>query len=285
MQASNEPAPVYFAVNAIKTTDDAVTRAFAQNSFAVDACTVGAGALVSGCLKAQDAHAVASHAAYTLFHSGSILVSDLAAQCIAQIAVPRTKPEAFLEVGSGRGTKTILLQSVAQRRFSSQMSLTALDSHEFKGDLLHKRADSYGVQVADTICADATDLTAALGDRDFDAAFIDAPCSGLGTLRRHPEIRWRLTSDDIDSLAMLSVRMMEEVARFVRVGGMLTYATCTVTPEENEYAVKRFLESEIGARYRIVPCAVNAESKLFCKTVLASGGCDAHFAAVLKRIS
>lgn len=219
-----------------------------------------------------------------LFDAGQILVSDAAAQCAAQVALPPDDPGDFLEVGSGRGTKTILLQSGALRRYGHQMELTALDSHGFKDEILRKRAKVYGIHVPEILEADACNLSSTFGNRVFGAAFIDAPCTGLGTLRRHPEIRWKLRSHEVETLASQGYRMLDEVSKHVAVGGQLTYATCTVSAEENEYVIKRFLESESGARYKIVPCSVNGLSKLFMKTPLTSNGCDAHFAALLRRI-
>lgn len=284
MRASNTQAPVYFAVNLAHTTDEQVVSKLRSDKVDFTAGSATDDAAIAGCLKAHDASAVASHAARKLFEEGSILVSDAAAQRIARLALPEHKPARFLEACAGRGTKTILLQSDAMRIYGSQMQLVTVDSHDFKGELLRKRAQAYGIEVAQIVCADATDLSATFNGPLFDAAFIDAPCSGIGTLRRHPEIRWRIAQQDIDDLSALDTAMLEEVARYVKVGGQLTYATCTVMAEENEYTVKRFLESEIGASYRIVPCAINAASRLFCKTTVAIDGCDAHFAAVLRRI-
>lgn len=282
MAECNAQAPVFFGVNACKVDDAEVLRAFGRSKVDVQPVQLHAGQRIPGCLRAGSQSAVGTRAAYNMFSHGELLVSDAAAQAIAQLALPREKPSRFLEVGSGRGTKTILLQSGAQRRYGSQMDLTAVDFHGFKDDLLRKRAQLYGVQLADVLCADARNLDEGLGV--FDAVFVDAPCSGLGTLRRHPEIRWRLRPGQVQQLADNAVAILRGVAGHVAVGGMLAYATCTVSPDENEYAVKRFLESHEGGAFRIEPCPANPLSKLFFKTRLAPGGCDAHFAATMRRV-
>ena len=75
----------------------------------------------------------------------------------------------------------------------------------------------------------------------FDRVVVDAPCSGLGTLRRDPDVRWRRTAEDLGPLAHTQRRMLHEVARAVRPGGLLVYATCSSEPEENEAVVEAFL--------------------------------------------
>lgn len=285
MVLCNQQAPVFFAINAVKADETQVVQAFAQNGLLLQPVRLSVGGeVVPGCYHASETTMVASRTARELFDSGRILVSDAAAQCVAHRALPPYDPGDFLEVGSGRGTKTILMQSEALRRYGHQVEWTAIDSHGFKDEILRRRAKVYGIRLDDALKVDACDLSAVFGSRVFGAAFIDVPCTGLGTLRRHPEIRWKLRSHEVESMAAQGYRMLDEVSKHVVVGGQLTYATCTVSAEENEYVIKRFLGSEAGANYKIVPCSVNGLSKLFMKTPLTADGCDAHFAACLRRI-
>jgi 16S rRNA (cytosine967-C5)-methyltransferase len=87
--------------------------------------------------------------------------------------------------------------------------------------------------------ADAADILP-FGE-DFTCVLLDAPCSGLGTLRRDPDIRWRRLADDLPSLAEAQLRMLERAAAVVQIRGRLIYATCSSEPEENEAVVSRFL--------------------------------------------
>ena len=201
-------------------------------------------------------------------------MSDVAAQRVAMLALPEEKPAAFLEIGAGRGTKTILLQSNAQRKYGSQMKHYTLDNHEFKARVLRERAEKYGIEVADALTLDATEMTAEDFPETFDAVFIDAPCSGLGTLRRHPEIRWRLKPEDITSMASINLDLLIEATKMVKPGGVITYATCTVFPEENEQVVERFLKTKFGEQFEI-------EEQV--QTTLTTNGPDAHYAARLRR--
>src|SRR5206468_3053245 len=76
----------------------------------------------------------------------------------------------------------------------------------------------------------------------FDCVLLDAPCSGLGTLRRDPDIRWRRSPDDLERLATIQVGMLGRAGEVVADGGRLVYATCSSEPEENEAVIRRFLE-------------------------------------------
>lgn len=85
-----------------------------------------------------------------------------------------------------------------------------------------------------------------LKENSFDRVLVDAPCSGTGTLRRNPEIRWRISADDIDDLSARQKQLLLNASRVVKRGGRLVYSTCSVEPEENELVVQAFLENNIN---------------------------------------
>lgn len=278
MRASNEPAPLFVAVTEIEATLDEVRSAFAEAGSAAEPVEID-GARVPGCLRVSDPRVLQDARVKRLFAQGKVLVSDAASQLVAASVLPAHMPASFLEVGAGRGTKTILLQSGALRAYGSQMELVALDNHAFKTDLLRERARTYGAHVAEALTGDATKLDEVLGARLFDAVFIDAPCSGLGTLRRHPEIRWRLTEERMGELAALGLALLRSAAGHVSPRGQLAYATCTVAHVENNAVVKRFLESPEGAGFELAPIA----GRSCVATRLAPGTSDAHFAVRFAR--
>ena len=100
-----------------------------------------------------------------------------------------------------------------------------------------------------------TSFDAMLGEPvKFDTVFIDAPCSGTGTMRRHPEIPWRLTENDVTTvLPKLQLTMLKEASARVAAGGELIYATCSVFDEENTQVVDAFLASSEGADFSVAP--------------------------------
>lgn len=279
MAVSNEPAPVFVAVNGLKTTDEAVISAFERAGSSLVAVNLG-GQRVAGCYRLPDARALLAVPVKQLFGEGKILVSDAASQTVAAAVLPTGgKPSSFLEIGAGRATKTILLQSNAKRLYGSQLDLWTLDNREFKTKLLEERARCYGAEVSHACTGDATDLDAVFPDREFGCVFIDAPCSGLGTLRRHPEIRWRITERDIEALSSTGRAMLASAASHVEVGGTLAYATCTVLRDENVRVVESFLKSEAGTGFRLDTIG----GKPCFSTRLAPRSSDAHFAVRMVR--
>jgi 16S rRNA (cytosine967-C5)-methyltransferase len=85
-----------------------------------------------------------------------------------------------------------------------------------------------------------------------DAALIDAPCTGTGTFRRHPDGKWRIQPEDLAALVTLQAAILDAAAGLLRAGGVLVYATCSLEPEENALQVRAFLERQHGA-FRLVP--------------------------------
>ena len=280
MTASNEPAPLFVAVNAARATDDEVLAVLREAKEDPQPVAVD-GTVVPGCFRLGNGAVLLDGRVRRLLNGGKLLVSDAASQAVAaRVTAAAGAPEAFLEVGAGRGTKTILLQSDFLRTNGAQVgTFCTVDSHQFKTGLLERRAADYGIRVAEALTGDGTRLDGVVGSRQFSAVFIDAPCTGLGTLRRHADIRWRLRQPLIAEHAQLDGRLLASAAAHVAPGGLLAYATCTVTPAENERAVEAFLASEAGAAFAVEEQA----GRPFFATQLVPGGCDAHFLALLRR--
>ena len=269
MRACNTDAPVFIAVNSVKGDFEQVEEAFDQAGSLLETSED-----VQGCYRVKEARSLRNADVRALFEAGEVLVSDEGAQTVAQLAMPAQEPESFLEIGSGRGTKTILLQSAAHRAFGHCVPMTSVDDHDFKGKILGERCTAYGIDTVEPLTADARTISQELPEGSFDAVLLDAPCSGVGTLRRHPEIRWRLKPEDITSMASINLDLLIEAAKMVKPGGVITYATCTVFPEENEQVVERFLKTKFGEQFEI-------EEQV--QTTLATNGPDAHYAARLRR--
>lgn len=289
MRASNEPAPVFMAVNLAKTTDREVFETLRDAKAEPETFSFG-DKVVPGCFRIANSHALADGRVRHLFQTGKVLVSDAASQYIAYMTTQTAygsrsrkeeEPVRFLEIGAGRATKTIMLQSQSKRFKDRYLDMTCIDNQEFKVNLLRKRLVEYGLPKARAIVADATTLEDTLEPASFDAVFLDAPCTGIGTLRRHPEIRWRVDEEAIAQSAALQGELLANAAAMVKPGGVLVYATCTVTSEENVGVVKAFLDSELGAHFRVAPI----EGKAAFVSELRPGMSDAHFAVRMVRLS
>src|SRR5262249_54094489 len=120
-------------------------------------------------------------------------------------------------------------------------SVLATDLHAHKLHRLEAEARRLGLW--DRLRLRAHDALTPLprGEGPFDAVLLDAPCSGLGTLRRHPELRYRRTEEDVARLAQLQAQLLEQVQSQVRPGGLLVYAVCSTEPEEGLQQVERFV--------------------------------------------
>ena len=274
MKASNDAAPLFIAVNALQATDEEVVSLFEEAGASLEPAGSG-GVETPGCYRVSNARSLSDGRIQRLFSQGKILVSDASAQAIAKCVLEDEKPDTLLEIGSGRGTKTLLLQSLSQRLYGEQLTISCMDSHGFKTELLRERAKTYGAEIHDLITGNATRLDSVIADRTFAGIFIDAPCSGLGTLRRHHEIRWRLQPEQIKELADVDLSLLKSAASHVVPGGQIVYSTCTVTYAENYDVVKRFLESKEGESFKLAPI----NSKSCFASMLTDGSPDAHFAA------
>ncbi|HSO74405.1 MAG TPA: RsmB/NOP family class I SAM-dependent RNA methyltransferase, partial [Blastocatellia bacterium] len=143
-----------------------------------------------------------------------------------------------------------------------------------------------GVHSIDAIALDASHtLPFASDGAQFDRVLIDAPCSGTGTLRRNPEIKWRLTPDDMPRLAEVQLSLLARAAELTRSGGRLVYSTCSVEREENEEVIARFLEA--GAPVRVIesnaPAAVITPDR-FVRTFPHRNLSDGFFAATIEKV-
>ncbi len=123
--------------------------------------------------------------------------------------------------------------------------VTAIDIHEHRCALVQENAEGLGVaDLVDVQCLDATALPAELVGDGFDRVLVDAPCSGLGSLRRRPDARWRMSIDDVADLVLLQRALLTSGAAALKVGGTLVYSVCTLTDAES-VGNDRWLEREL----------------------------------------
>lgn len=277
LAGSNEPAPLFVAINAAKADEAEVVETIVAAHGDPVAVSVN-GEDIPGCYCLSEGRVLFDGRVRHMIQTGQLLVSDASSQQIARLVLPEEKPASLLEVGAGRGTKTVLIQSDAQRRYGSQIDeYVTVDNLEFKTNITVERAEEYGIHVSESITGDATALDDVVGERAFDVVFIDAPCSGLGTLRRHPEIRWRLNPEKIDEFAKTGLALLKSASTHVVPGGSIVFSTCTITRAENIDVVKAFLASDEGASFALAPIG---GAPCF-NPALKPGSPDAHFAVRL----
>jgi 16S rRNA (cytosine967-C5)-methyltransferase len=213
------------------------------------------------------------------FHQGLIRVQDEASQLAAHLLAPQSGDQ-VLDLCAGSGGKTLHLAALMQNKGK----ITAADIHYNKLKLLLSEANRLGVTIIRTIQADGAERNRVFRE-NFDKILVDAPCSGLGTLRRNPEIRWRLQSNEIKTFKKKQKRLLQTAAGYLKPGGSLAYCVCTTTAEENEEVAFEFLEDNKEFKLKSPPNfpAGLISKRGFLRTFPHLHGTDGFFGALFAR--
>ena len=218
------------------------------------------------------------------FRDGLFEVQDEGSQLVPYLLDP--KPTAkVLDACAGAGGKTLELAALMKNRGE----IVAADVNSFRLDQLRKRAQRAGVSnVRIRQVQDIADLAEQYTDY-FDVVLIDAPCSGIGTLRRNPGMKWMVTEETIREVSEKQLHILEACVPFVKTGGRVAYATCTLFREENETVVENFLKAHAEfalddppldrARFDFSPYSVGK----YIKFIPYRDGTDGFFIAVMKK--
>jgi 16S rRNA (cytosine967-C5)-methyltransferase len=217
LEAANRPAPLTLRVDARRADPDAVAAELRTAGAAVDA-----GRLVPGALLVRGAGDPSRIAAVA---DGRVTPQDQASQAVAA-AVGARPGEHVLEVGAAPGGKTTALAEA----MDDQGLVAAVDVQEARLGLVGRAVDRLRLTSVAPVVADGRSLPFRPGS--YDRVLLDAPCSGLGVLRRRPEARWRIEPEAVDQLAILQRELLAAAAAMVRPGGRLVYSVCTLTAAE-----------------------------------------------------
>lgn len=166
---------------------------------------------------------------------GLCQVQDESSMLVAHVVDPQPG-EFILDCCSAPGGKTTHMAALMQ----DKGRLVAGDIYEHKLARIEENAQRLGLSIIETNLLDAREVGEeyqAMADR----VLVDAPCSGLGVLRRKPDARWNKTAEEIDALPALQLEILTSAAKAVKAGGVLVYSTCTIEPQENQDVVKAFL--------------------------------------------
>ncbi len=148
---------------------------------------------------------------------------------------------------AGAGGKTLHIASLMENKGQ----IIALDIYGSKLNELKRRAKRNGAFNIETRAIETTKVIKKLYDK-ADRVLIDAPCSGLGVLRRNPDAKWKLQPEFIEDIKKTQQEILQQYSRMVKPGGHLVYATCSVLPSENQKQVEMFLSSEFGKEFTFV---------------------------------
>lgn len=169
------------------------------------------------------------------FGRGEFEIQDIASQCIGHACSPHPG-ERWWDACAGAGGKTLQLATLMR----GNGKILATDIRKAKLDELRKRArrQKSGVTIASQRWRGDSPLK---HEDEFDGVLVDAPCSGSGTWRRHPDAPWRTSTGDIEKFAKIQNRILCNAAKGVKPGGVLIYATCSIFPHENQAVIEHFV--------------------------------------------
>jgi 16S rRNA (cytosine967-C5)-methyltransferase len=270
---NNSAAPLTLRANRLRLTTEELVERLAHEEVRVTAARYAPDALI-----VDDGYPLRG----TGLADGWFVVQDEASQLVALLA--GAKPgSCVLDACASPGGKTT---AIAAAMHNSGM-LVACDVRSRRIELLQRTVAAAGAGVVRIVQADL--LQPLPFARPFDSVIVDVPCSGLGTLRRDPDIRWRRRETDLAVLAASELAMLRNAATAVAAGGRLVYATCSSEPDENEAVVDAFLASSpdfsalhAGSAAPGLPGAV-VDGRGHLRTEPHVHGLEAFFAAVLQR--
>ena len=171
------------------------------------------------------------------FKEGLYIIQDEASQLVTSIVDPKPG-ERILDACAAPGGKTTHMAQTMENRGE----IYAVDVSKGKLDLIEEMCERLGIKIVKTVKGDAAASLPVSEGLVFDRVLADVPCSGFGTLRRNPDLKWRRGERDIKRLSELQLSILGNLSAYVKVGGVLIYSTCTVFPEENEEVLEKFLE-------------------------------------------
>ncbi len=230
LAACNRPAPLVIRTNILRTTRDKL-----KQTLVAEGAEVRETRYSSAGIELLSSPGLTDLAA---FREGRFLVQDEAAQLVGMMVAPKAG-EALLDACAAPGGKATHLAEL----MDNQGSVVALDSDA--GRL--KRVAENSARLGTTIVRPVTGDAAIFEEGLFDKVLVDAPCSGLGVLRRHPDGRWNKSGKIVAERQAVQRSILANCASLVKPGGALIYATCTTEPEENEDLINAFIASGRGA--------------------------------------
>src|SRR6218665_3981179 len=259
--AQNQPPKVVLRVNTLKTTKEKLRAILMDLNIETEFLKDQPDALV---LK-ERANVFLTDA----FKDGFFEVQDANSQLVA--AYLDVKPGMrVVDTCAGAGGKTLHIASLMENKGQ----LIAMDLYESKLKQLKLRAKRNGAFNIEYRIIDSTKVIKKLHEK-ADRVLIDAPCSGLGVLKRNPDAKWKLQPEFIDNIRKTQQEVLENNSKMIKVGGKLVYATCSILPSENEKQINHFLNTDFGKNFKFVTDE---------KVLASQSGFDGFYMCLMERI-
>ena len=233
-RANNKRPPLTLRVNRVRTGRAAFMRILEKEGVE---CREGAYSPLAVVLSGS-----ADVTSLPGYDDGLFAVQDEASQLVPLVLQPRPN-ENILDSCAAPGTKSLQIMEM----MDGKGRVAAVDIHQGRLSRMAEEALRLGIKNVTRVVGDAAgkiEFPKKLGGAVFDRLLVDAPCTGLGTIRRRPEIKWKRKPEEVEGRSKLQRAILKNVKRYLKPGGTLVYSTCTTTVEENERAVALLLHSD-----------------------------------------
>ncbi|OBQ55461.1 RsmB/NOP family class I SAM-dependent RNA methyltransferase [Tamlana sp. s12] len=238
ISALNEQADVILRVNTLKTTKEKLQAELFDLNIETE--------FIKGYPSALKLKERANVFSTEAFKNGHFEVQDASSQLVAEFANVQPGMR-VVDTCAGAGGKTLHLAALMENKGQ----IIAMDIYANKLHELKRRAKRNGAHNIEPRAIDSTKVIKKLYDK-ADRVVIDAPCSGLGVLRRNPDAKWKLQPEFLDKIRKTQQEILQQYSKMVKAGGQMVYATCSVLPSENQEQVAKFLKSEAGANFSLI---------------------------------
>ncbi|MBU3679316.1 MAG: 16S rRNA (cytosine(967)-C(5))-methyltransferase RsmB [Candidatus Kapabacteria bacterium] len=271
LSANNHRPMLTLRVNGLRTSIEAVTEQLTTSEIKFEVSPVHSNSIQITSLR--DIRSL------SLFAEGLVSVQDASASLAVHLANPKPGMK-VIDLCAAPGGKAIMAAELMQNKGS----VVALEKYESKLPFISDNAKRLGTSIVSPEQGDAREYRS----RELaDIVLVDAPCSGLGTLSKKPDIKWRRQIDDIRKMVATQRAILSNAATLVKVGGCIVYSTCTIEPEENVDAVQWFLEA--NSNFVLEPAETLLSADVckdgYLQTFPHKHHCDGAFAARLVRKS
>lgn len=274
-KANNEVADLTVRANTLKTTPEELASHLTQEDIQVEKGKYIAEALLLrhvGNIEGIDA-----------FKSGLFQVQDESSMLVSKVLDPQPG-ETIIDVCCAPGGKTTHIAQLMK----NTGCIYGWDIHPHKIELVRTAAQRLGIEILQLEARDATAANDALLNK-ADRVLVDAPCTGMGIIRRKPDIKWNKANEDLKSITEIQRKIIDTASKYVKPGGTLVYSTCTIQDEENINLVKAFLEEhsdfELVSIEGTVPTGLQKDtvSQGYLQLYPNVDGTDGFFISKLKR--
>ena len=259
VRAMNSQAPTVLRVNSLKTDRKTLQKALKERQIKTKVLS-----------KYQDALELEEKTNIFRtdeFQNGWFEVQDAGSQLIAPYL--RVQPGMrVVDACAGAGGKTLHLAALMENKGQ----IIAMDLYEWKLKELKRRAKRNNVQNVQTKVIEAKTIKRM--ENSADRLLIDAPCSGMGVLKRNPDAKWKLRPEFIDEITAIQEKILADYSKIIKVGGLMVYATCSILPQENEQQVEKFLANH--PNYKLISDKMHYPSET---------NYDGFYMALIERIS